>query len=152
LALLTFLLLVLPFYQGMNRYLLQTYGTPTSGEKFSAVFLIIDGVAFMAESALFFAMSRNLPNARWSYFYSIVLVLLLVDTCWGISAIQHASSQAQVAIRSWIALNAGSCVFLLALIWWGRKFSDVWVALVGMIATLIRTIFDYLISWDFYFS
>jgi hypothetical protein len=39
-ALLTFLLLVLPFYQGMNRYLLQTYGTP--GTKFSAVFLVID--------------------------------------------------------------------------------------------------------------
>lgn len=37
LALLTFLLLILPFYQGMNRYLLQTYGG-ASVHQFSAVF------------------------------------------------------------------------------------------------------------------
>ena len=149
-ALLTFLLLVLPFYQGMNRYLLQTYGT--SGTKFSAVFLVLDGVAFMAESALFFAMSRNLPNSRWAYFYWIVLALLVVDTCWGFSAIQHASPAALATIGMWMKLNAAFSVALLLLMWLGTKVPDFAVAMLGMLAMLVRTIFDYRISWDFYFS
>ena len=152
LALVTFLLLILPFYQGMNRYLLQTYGGPAAAGNQAAVFLIIDGVAFLVESALFFAMSRNLPNSRWVYFYSIVLALLAVDTIWGISALQHASSGASVAIWSWIKLNACSCMLLLGLIGWGRKFSALAVASVGAAAMLARTILDYIISWDFYFS
>lgn len=152
LALITFLLLILPFYQGMNRYLLQTYGGPAAASNQAAVFLIIDGVAFMAESALFFAMSRNLPNSRWVYFYWIVLALLAVDTIWGISALQHASNCASVAIWSWIRLNAGTCIFLLLLIGVGRKFSDLSVASVGAAAMLARTIGDYIISWDFYFG
>lgn len=151
LALFTFLLLILPFYQGMNRYLLQTYGGPAASSNQAAVFLIIDGVAFMAESALFFAMSRNLANSRWVYFYCIVLALLAVDTIWGLLALQHATSGASVAIRSWIKLNAVSCVFLLLLIWLGRRFPAFAVALVSAFAMLVRTILDYIISWDFYF-
>jgi hypothetical protein len=152
LALLTFLLLILPFYQGMNRYLLQTYGgIPTP--QFSALFLIFDGIAFMTESAIFFAMSRNLSNSRSVYFYWIVFVLLLVDSCWGISSVQHASEGAKVAIYSWIKLNAVTCAFLLFLILaLARWFSKAVVAGVGTAAMLVRTVVDYMISWDFYFS
>jgi uncharacterized RDD family membrane protein YckC len=106
----------------------------------------------MAESALFFAMSRNLPNSRWTYFYWIVLALLVVDTCWGFSAIQHASPEASATICRWIMLNAAFSVGLLGLRWLGTKVSNFTVAMVGMFAMLVRTIFDYWISWDFYFS
>ena len=156
LALLTFLLLILPFYQGMNRYLLQTYGG-ASVHQFSAVFLIIDGVAFMAESAIFFAMSRNLSNSRSVYFYCIVLVLLVVDSCWGGFAVQHAGEGAKAAIYSWIMLNVAMSVILGILAYFGSKYSaransGLIVATAGTVAMFIRTIFDYLISWDFYFS
>jgi hypothetical protein len=161
-ALLTFLSFILPFYQGMNRYLLQTYGgTPTP--QFAPVFLIIDGVSFMAESAIFFAMSRNLANDRWAYFYSIVIVLLIVDSCWGISALQHASEGAKTAIRSWITLNfITSGILLFALVGLvlsgkyqdilGSRYANAVVAGVATIGMVIRTTFDYVISWDFYFS
>lgn len=153
-ALLTFLLLILPFYQGMNKYLLQTYGgTAPSSAGFSPVFLIFDGVAFLIESALFFAMSRNLANSRGAYFYWIVLALLAVDSLWGVSAIQHASEGAKVTIMSWIKLNVGFVLFLLFLILGLKRWLPVLaVVAIGTIAMLVRTIMDYWISWDFYFS
>ena len=48
-ALAIFLLLIRPFYQGMNRYLLMTYGEQAPTPRPHSVFLIIDGVAFMTE-------------------------------------------------------------------------------------------------------
>jgi hypothetical protein len=152
LALLTFLLLILPFYQGMNRYLLQTYGgTPTP--QFSPLFLIFDGVAFMAESAIFFAMSRNLSDSRAVCFYWMVFVLLLVDSFSGFSAVQHARECAKVAIYSWIVLNVVTCAGLLLILAFAKRFSSMAaVAAVGTAAMLARTVTDYMISWDFYFS
>jgi hypothetical protein len=155
LGLITFLLLILPFYQGMNRYLLQTYGVAAApSHPWPAVRFVLDGAAFLIESAVFFAMSRNLVNNRWRYFYSIVLVLLLVDSCWGLSALAYASPGASVAIESWIKLNVGFSIFLVLLIWLGKKWDwdDLAVAVIGAIAMLGRTICDYVISWDFYFS
>ena len=77
----SFLLLLLPFYQGMNRYLLVTYGDvaalPTSGP-----FLV--SAAFMVESALFFVLSRTLRPEEWQHFYWAVVVLLVIDSIWWI--------------------------------------------------------------------
>jgi hypothetical protein len=151
-ALFTFLLLILPFYQGMDRYLLQTYGGAAAAGNQASKFLVIDGVAFMAESALFFAMSRNLSNSRWVYFYWIVGALLIVDTCWGAFALLHVPSCASATIQSWMILNVATCVGLLFVLWLVRRCSDLTVASVGAIAMFARTFGDYWISWDFYFG
>ena len=80
-SLCSFLLLILPFYQGMNRYLLVTYGDvaalPTSGP-----FLV--SAEFMVESALFFVLSRTLRPEEWQHFYWAVVVLLVIDSIWWI--------------------------------------------------------------------
>jgi hypothetical protein len=152
-ALLTFLVLILPFYQGMNRYLLLTYGdVPASQHQYSAIALIIDGVAFMVEAAVFFAMSRNLANSRWRYFYLIVLFLLVVDTLWGFSALLHPRDATTSILQGWMILNAIFSLILLFLIWVGSWLADRTVAVAGTVAMIIRTIIDYHISWNFYFS
>jgi hypothetical protein len=149
-ALLTFLFLILPFYQGMNRFLLLNYGGESASQHhYSAIALIIDGVAFMAESAVFFAMSRNLANSRWRYLYGIVLFLLLIDSCWGLTVLARTSDP---TVLGWVVLNIAFSIVLVILIWRGPKFSDSSVAIAGTAAMLIRTIIDYWISWDFYFS
>jgi hypothetical protein len=162
-ALLTFLLLILPFYQGMNRYLLLTYGgVPVSGHRYSAIGLIIDGLAFMIESAAFFAMSRNLDRTRWRYFYCIVLVLLLVDTCWGFSAQLRPYDKTASFLRGWMVLNLASSVVLFGIIFVGPKLKgwfvrrkltdgDLAIAIIGTLAMLVRTCIDYAISWKLYF-
>ena len=152
-ALLTFLLLILPFYQGMNRYLLVNYGAvPATSPLYSAIGLILDSAAFMIESAVFFAMSRNLANSRWRYLYGIVLFLLVVDTFWGFSALLHPHEKTDPILQNWMILNAVFSLILILLIWQGRRLSDAVIAWIGTFAMLIRTFIDYYISWDFYFS
>jgi hypothetical protein len=152
-ALLTFLLLVLPFYQGMNRYLLLTYGgASASTQQYSAVALVLDGAAFMFESALFFAMSRNLANARWRYFYLIVLALLVVDTLWGFSALLRPHSETTSSIQGWMWLNFAFALVLVVLNWKGEKYADRSVAIFGVAAMFVRTTIDYILSWNLYFG
>jgi hypothetical protein len=154
-GLLTFLLLMLPFYNGMNRYLLLTYGgEPGADHKYSAIASIIDGATFLAESAAFFAMSRNLAETRWKYFYWMVLFLLVVDTCWGFSAQLHPHDETTQILTGWMKLNLEFSGVLLLLIFVGSGFKDRdrTIAIFGTFAMLIRTIIDYWIFWDFYFS
>jgi hypothetical protein len=151
-ALASFLLLILPFYQGMNRYLLITYGEQAPTPKPDAVFLIIDGASFMIESALFFAMSRTLGIDKWRRFYWVVFTLLVVDSVWGATVMMHATSPASEVIARWLKLNVVTAIFILLFIIFGRRFRKLHLlAALGTFAMLVRTVCDYRISWDFYF-
>jgi hypothetical protein len=159
-ALASFLLLILPFYQGMNRYLLITYGEQAPAPKPDAVFLVIDGTSFMLESALFFVMSRTLGIDKWQRFYWVVFTLLAVDSAWGATVLMHATPPASEVIKAWLTLNIGTAVFILVFIGCGRYRIGAEqppllklhvLASVGTFAMLVRTIWDYKISWGFYF-
>src|SRR5260370_14076744 len=67
----------------MSRYLLATYADVNTLPNPYSLYLMFDGVAFLAESALFFVMSRALSEDRWRTYYGAVLVLLVVDSIWG---------------------------------------------------------------------
>ena len=76
-ALVGFLLLILPFFQGMNRYFYITYVVPLSHALRSISFgrwryLII-------EAAIFFIMSRALSLGLWRRFYEWSIILAFVD-------------------------------------------------------------------------
>jgi hypothetical protein len=153
-ALASFLLLILPFYQGMNKYLLLTYGQQATLSRPHSIFLIIDGTAFMIESALFFLMSRTLGLNVWQRFYWIVFALLVVDSVWGATVWMHASADATAVILRWVILNIVTVIAIYLLI---RGFpaandeKDRVPAVFGAIGMLVRTIVDYWNSWDFYF-
>jgi nucleoside 2-deoxyribosyltransferase len=151
-ALAAFLLLILPFYQGMNKYLLITYGDLNEGARPHSIFLIIDGLAFMLESALFFAMSRTLGLEHWARFYVVVFILLAVDSLWGFSVRLHSNAASVRVIEHWTMLNLVTIVLLALLIEFGRSFPRPHLlASLGLVGMLARTILDYWISWDFYF-
>ena len=144
-SLCSFLLLILPFYQGMNRYLLVTYGDvaalPTSGP-----FLV--SAEFMVESALFFVLSRTLRPEEWQHFYWVVVVLLVFDSIWWIlRAPPHAT------IQGWTILNLVTSIFILALLLLGRRlpYQPHLPAAIGTAAMLVRTIIDYWVSWSLFF-
>jgi len=70
---------------------------------------MFDSVAFLAESALFFVMSRALSEDRWRTYYGTVLVLLVVDSIWGaVSWYCHGGPT-----TVWITLNLSFAVVLL---------------------------------------
>src|SRR5690349_3178439 len=85
-ALLSFLFLIWPFFQGMNRYFNKTYQSGSMPQPYS-LYLSIDGILFTVEAALFFVMSRALPVAKWRLFYLCTLGLLVVDSIWAGTAL-----------------------------------------------------------------
>lgn len=151
-ALASFLFLILPFYQGMNRYLLFTYGQQAAVARPHSGFLIVDGAAFMFESAIFFLMARTLGLDVWDRFYRIVLALLVADSAWGLTVWSHASSDATAVIITWVILNIVTAIGISILLWLGAGTKKPLVpATVGTIGMFARTVVDYWNAWDFYF-
>jgi hypothetical protein len=152
-SLASFLLLILPFYQGMNKYLLLNYGAGVQAPAHYARFVLIDGASFMGEAALFFVMSRTLAMNHWRRFYSVVTLLLVLDCVWGRSVQSHATPQDAQVIAGWISLNIKTIAGLLIMIGVGcwRPGNDILPMAIGPIGMFIRTYFDYVNSWDFYF-
>jgi nucleoside 2-deoxyribosyltransferase len=79
-GLLSFLFLIFPFFQGMNRYFYFTYLAPNVMPTSYAPGLIFDGMAFTAESAMFFFMSRALKRQDLEWLWLYAIVLLFVDS------------------------------------------------------------------------
>jgi len=145
-ALLAFLFMVFPFFHGMNRYFFQTYQHPLPPASYAGS-LLFDSSTFMAEAALFFVMSRSLADEQWRRFFVALLVLLAIDTTWGVFELQHLAD-----IRYWIILNIVLAVALgglLAYFW--KKTTVAWPAIWAAVATFITTSISYYLSWTFYF-
>jgi hypothetical protein len=148
LALFSFLLLIVPFYQGMSRYFFVTYSDPLKVPQPYSAFLMFDGVAFMCESALFFVMSRALSLAQWRRYYWSVLSLLAVDSLWGTVA----ETTHGIQIAPWIILNVVFGIILVAILFWFRREARSYsAASIGLAAMFVRTVLDYYFSWNFYF-
>jgi hypothetical protein len=108
---------------------------------------MIDIFAFMWEAALFFVMSRALAPAHWMTYYGSVVMLLWVDSFWGLVAAKlHA-----VPIEPWIYLNFGFGAIVGTMLFMHSHLSDRVATVVGAVAILIRTALDYYTTWDFYF-
>lgn len=71
-SLLSFLALIVPFFHGMNRGFYLTYVAPKALPNPS--WLMIDGIVFLTELAIFFVMSRALSSPRWKIYFRWVLI------------------------------------------------------------------------------
>jgi hypothetical protein len=108
---------------------------------------MLDGVLFLVESGLFFAMSRALAIEHWKDFYSTVSLLLVVDSIWAATALIH-----NVSVWRWLVLNLSFAPLVGLLLWrfWNDPKSEEAVKL-GTFLILFRTIVDYAWQWPFYF-
>ena len=147
-SLLSFLLLILPFYQGMSRYFFLTYGQVETMPRPYAAYLSFDCVNFLAEVVLFFILAHALPAARWRRFAGAALTLLVMDCVWvGLSTWLHASP-----IEPWMLVNVGSGVVLLGLlVGMPAQCPRVTASCAVMLLVGCRTALDYWLSWSFYF-
>lgn len=144
-ALVAFLALIIPFFQGMGRYFFDTYLTPPLPNNYSA-HLMIDTVVFTIEGALFFVMCRSMQLTNWLQFHCTALCVLFVDIVWGVIGWQwHAP-----AIVPWLVVNSIAFPTLAFTIYWYRKHKY-WGASVCALVLLVRTVFDYITTWNFYF-
>ena len=147
LALLVFLLLLVPFYHGMARYLYDVYHTPASRPQPYSRFLLIDVISFTVEASLFFVMSRALRRVQWRRFYWAVVVILASDAVWGATVwLTHTQ-----AFLPWLILNLVFLAILGAVLMVCRTPDSRSGPVIALIAMAVRTILDYATSWTFYF-
>jgi len=145
-ALIAFIILIVTFYLGMDRYFWRSYINPHAMSDHYAAHLMFDSVLFMLESALFFSMSRNLHQDRWKTFYLLIAVLLLVDIVWCV----HGTLLGPDSFVGWIEWD---CLFLVCI---GalryvspREGLAAWI---GLSMTFIITLCSYLLFWRLYFA
>ena len=60
-SLASFLFLILPFYQGMNKYLLLNYAAGAQVPAHYALYVLIDGASFMGEALCFSSCLGHSP-------------------------------------------------------------------------------------------
>jgi len=156
LNLIPFLLLIIPFIQGMDRYFFDVYKTPARPSSYGG-HLLLDCLAFTLEGSLFFVLARSLAKLRWLRFYKTVMALLILDAVWG-AIVWKIHLQ---AIPWWIILDIIAVVLIAAVIRTSlkkladtdeRKKEIAWnTSLICLFIILARTIADYYTSWKFYF-
>jgi hypothetical protein len=147
-ALLSFLLLIVPFYQGMNRYFFITYADLGKIPQPYSIYLMIDGVALMAESALFFVMSRALALPQWRRFYWTVIALICVDLVWCIIGM----SRDAPGTTKWFILDGASLIAFGIFMRGFHKTKEFRLpSRKGLCVMAIRATADYAWIWDFYF-
>lgn len=87
-SLVVFLLLVIPFFQGNQKYLYLQYIEPLHGPNppkvIKAFWLNFDCIVFTLEAGLFFVLARSLSAHRWQQFYAGIIVLLTMDFVWAL--------------------------------------------------------------------
>jgi hypothetical protein len=87
-SLIVFLLMIVPFFQGNQKYLYLQYIEPLRGanppKSVSALWLNFDCVVFSIEAGLFFVMARSLSAHRWQQFYGAIIFLLSLDLIWAV--------------------------------------------------------------------
>jgi hypothetical protein len=149
-ALLAFVFLIVPFFQGTVRYFYLTYESKQQLPANYDQFLLIDGASFLTEAALFFAMSRAITPTRWRALYGCIICLLVVDSIWSGIEYWHGA----LPSPDWIVLNIGLSVILVVLLLSIRTYEGwkMWAALCfGAAAVIIRTVLDYQWGWTYYF-
>ncbi len=150
-GLIGFLALLIPFFQGMNRYFYEVYiAVPTEyygSNKYYGNYLIRDCILFTIEASIFFMLSRSMQLDQWKKYYKIVIGLLFLDVGWGIWVYYTTSTE----ILSWVIVNIFSLPLLILVVVLIKREKIYWGIFLSLFVTISRTVFDYLYSWHFYF-
>jgi hypothetical protein len=147
------LMTIVPFYQGMSRFLYETHIVrPIEKPNSRSTPMLLDIYAFLLMSCLLFAMGRFLDNPV--IFFYLWSTLLALDVVWSILVWWIQDSRRPI----WATNNL--FWLLLAWLYWGVL--DFWAPLPlngveplttygFVIFQIARTLFDYKINWRFYF-
>jgi hypothetical protein len=145
-SLCSFLLLVVPFYHGMCRYLCEMYETTPVKPDYGR-WLLIDCLAFTVEAGLFFVLAHSLPKHLWVQFSLGLIVLLFWDVLWGAFVWKCRTN----IISSWVIVNLCTMPALAVVILCLRTNTSWWGVSLVFFAVLIRAVADYGTMWSFYF-
>jgi len=140
-----FLAIVIPFHQGANRYLDETYVSAKMNlNEFTG---IIDFLFFFFEGMVFYVMAIFIQNNL--YFYWSTILVFGVDVIW-LCFVYYSNKELFSKIKWWLILNVIAVVLIFLIIISNIVLDDPekWYLLAFLL--LLRTFFDYKLTWPFY--
>ncbi len=142
----SFIVTVVPFFHGANRYLDETYVTGESGARRYA--LLIDFIAFFLEGLGIFvlAMYARIDNN----FYVVLGVVLLFDILWVLSTYITATGN-KPKIKWWAVVNIGTVSAVFIVLWSSLCPGDVVKSWILVLICTLRTALDYILVWPLYY-
>jgi hypothetical protein len=154
LLLVAFIATLLPFYHGALRHLDVTW-IEKEGRDVKSGALLADFVILFVEGCLFLLIARQLGSPF--HFGVGLAALLAIDVIWGVVAhVAFTQPGADKAEWKWVQNNVVAVIALLALLfavrtWVAQPAQATWMVVGLLIVALVRTIVDYVRSWDFYY-
>lgn len=151
----SYIFIVVPFFHGANRYLDATYVT---GERSGKTYgLLIDFVALFAQGLVLFVLAIVSSVSR-EVFYTTLVFLLVLDIIWvGLTYFTaDKEHEERPKFTMWASINIIAVAALLVSVWSNLFNWEFWhgehvknIMLLAIVVT--RTVFDYLLVWDFYY-
>jgi hypothetical protein len=154
LLLVAFIATLLPFYHGALRHLDVTW-IEKEGRDVKSGALLADFVILFVEGCLFLLIARQLSSPF--HFGAGLAALFAIDVIWGIVAhVAFTQPGADKAEWKWVQNNVVAVIALLALLfsartWVAQPAQATWMVVGLLIVALVRTVVDYVRSWDFYY-
>lgn len=145
-----FIVTLFPFYQGALRHLDETY---LRNEATKDGALVFDFILLFAHALAFVFLSLLLKKP--GQFLWVLVAILGIDVLWGVLAYLMGPSRKAAELK-WACINVVFVAFATTFLVWQGIFlqelaQHVRVAVVVLVACMLRTIWDYAWCRDFYF-
>lgn len=146
-VMLAFIFLIVPFYQGMNRHLDQTYveqDVPATKEGF----LVIDFFVFFIEACFLVSLASLVGSGDCAFL--VLSALLVFDAVWAFTThgIHYGKIKPSTITWGWINITT---VAVLLLFYFSQIFPIGGVRSWALsIVIILRTVVDYKLCWRFY--
>jgi hypothetical protein len=138
-----FLATLIPFFHGATRHLETTHLTPGSATRRGV--LMFDYIMLFLEGAVFALLGMAVLSPP--HFVGILEGLILLDSLWAV--VTWSVSGSGTHLFPWLILNFVTLLALFVLDSWID--GSAWVKALA-IASVLRSIVDYYLNWDFYFG
>lgn len=143
---LSFIVTVVPFFHGANRYLddkyiLSSKAAPRGALLFDFCMLFLEALGIFV-LAMFARIDNN--------FYAVLAGILLLDIVWVLSTCVS-SQEKKLPIKWWAVVNIMTLFCIFIFLWSSLWPSDVSKSWMLMAICLVRTALDYMLVWRFYY-
>ncbi|RYG98673.1 MAG: hypothetical protein EON58_06425 [Alphaproteobacteria bacterium] len=148
LMLTSFIVTIIPFYHGANRYLDATYVTGERSAKHGA--LMLDFIALFLEGILLFVLGLFASNA--TIFYTILGALFVFDAAWvGLTRLTTNGNESVASYVKWAGVNVVAALAVTGASWTTFFKTPEREAAFLTIICVFRTVYDYYSVWSFYY-
>ena len=151
-AVFSLLITAIPYFHSANRFLEATY--ITGEHQVKSVTLMFDFVQLFVEGIIFFVLAVVIKRPQ--VFFTTLAILFVSSSVWiVVRYLTTTKENKPPIIWSWPFANFMAAICLLILVWpnllgWNPWPSSTAMSVALGATALIRTVYDYYSSWDFY--